>query len=85
MYFSGMTFVFLFRTYASNPGFMPKWLKVANASADNPPTKLLRIYNFRTWMASQIFPMARLATADPSGDSDTTTAGSETERSSFDQ
>ena len=52
LYFSVMTYVFLFKTWMLNPGYLPKWL--TDETVQNRP-ELLRIYNMRTWMANNIY------------------------------
>jgi len=54
LYFSTMTYVFLLRTFITNPGYVPSWLKTPLTSEALAPMNLVRIYNMRFWMANKI-------------------------------
>ena len=50
-----MTFIFLFRTFSVNPGYLPSWLKHPVTAEGLSPMNVVRIYNMRTWMANGIY------------------------------
>mmetsp|Transcript_155 Transcript_155/g.219 ORF Transcript_155/g.219 Transcript_155/m.219 type:complete len:90 (+) Transcript_155:154-423(+) len=53
-YLSGMTYAFLTRTFLTNPGYLPKWLKVPKIEIGAEPKNLVRVYNLRHWIANKI-------------------------------
>ena len=55
LYFSGMTYVFLFITFSVNPGYLPAWMKLSVTSEGLAPMSIIRIYNMRTWIANGIY------------------------------
>ena len=55
VYASTCTYLFLFRTFAVNPGYIPQWLKLTKNSDGTGPVRVVRIYNMRTWMANGIY------------------------------
>ena len=59
-----MTYVFLFRTFSVNPGYLPSWLKVPVTSEGLSPMNVVRIYNMRTWMANGVYKFEQFATND---------------------
>ena len=65
IYFSTMTFLFIFKTFFANPGYLPSWLKHPLNSNREPPNNLVRVYNMRFWMANKIHSFEEfLAPAD---------------------
>ena len=50
-----MTLVFQIRTYITNPGYLPKWLKTPLNQNGMVPEQLVRIYNARFWIANRIY------------------------------
>ena len=50
-----MTYIHLSLAFFSNPGYIPKWLKVPMNSQREAPLDLVRIYNMRFWMANNIY------------------------------
>ena len=61
LYFSTMTYVFLFKTFITNPGYLPSWLKVPVTQEGYTPTRVVRIYNMRFWMANKIYSFEEFA------------------------
>ena len=54
-YFSMMTYIHLTRTFITNPGYLPSWLKLPALNArSEQPVNLVRVYNMRFWMANKI-------------------------------
>ena len=50
-----MTYIHLTRTFITNPGYLPSWLKIPALNARREqPVNLVRVYNMRFWMANKI-------------------------------
>ena len=61
LYFSGMTYVFLFVTFTVNPGYIPNFLKLPVTNKGLAPMRIVRIYNMRTWLANGIYKFEQFA------------------------
>ena len=55
VYENAICYLFMFRVYISNPGYIPSWLKHPKTDEGLAPCNVLRIYNMRTWMANGIY------------------------------
>lgn len=50
-----MTYLHLSRTFITNSGYLPAWLKIPQLNARREqPVNLVRVYNMRFWMANKI-------------------------------
>ena len=54
LYFSSFTYLFLTKTFLTNPGYLPRWLKVPMSQDGTAPYRVVRVYNMRFWMANKI-------------------------------
>ena len=54
-YFSGMTYVFLTKTFLTNPGYLPRWLRTPITDPGSDHYRVLRVYNMRVWVANKLY------------------------------
>ena len=59
-----MTFLFIFKTFLTNPGYLPEWLKTPLTADKQVPHELLRIYNLRFWRANRIYSFEEFVVND---------------------
>mmetsp|Transcript_9458 Transcript_9458/g.12860 ORF Transcript_9458/g.12860 Transcript_9458/m.12860 type:complete len:87 (-) Transcript_9458:941-1201(-) len=59
-----MTFIFIFKTFFANPGYLPEWLKTPLINGRDHPTNLIRVYNMRFWRANQIYSFEEFIAPD---------------------
>jgi len=50
-----MTYVFLTRTFLTNPGYLPQWLRDRTLEDHDEIDRILRVYNMRLWAANKIY------------------------------
>ena len=59
-----MTYVFILKTFFTNPGYLPEWLKTPMTADRQPPLEIVRIYNLRFWRANRIYSFEEFVTSE---------------------
>lgn len=54
-YFSAGTYIHLFIAFIINPGFLPAWMKVPKTREGHAPLRVVRIYNARLWLRTNLY------------------------------